>query len=149
VLQQAIRKKKWFSARHVACVVIATGGTYFLFEIAAAPDELRDAMLGFFLVHFGALIGRHLSNILTFRRMNRAEAQAKPEVTGQVTMTHSMSLSISAFQYLSLAVPLTLLAAFHPAPIVLGGCAGAWLLLLTHAIWSWRHKRTAVQRTMR
>ena len=77
------------------------------------------------------LLGRHFGNVLTFVRLNRKS----DDISGQVTMSHQLVLTLSTYQYLVAVFPIFLLAILSPTPAVLGGIAGAVLLLLVHFVW--------------
>jgi hypothetical protein len=83
------------------------------------------------------IIGRHVSNILIFRSVVK-----KPnDISGQITMAHSLVLAISTFQYFVAVMPIALIAVFAPTPFGLGGLAGAILILAVHARWIQRYKK--------
>ena len=138
VWQKSIAQRKWFNPRHLFLVALTCGLLALLFEVTALPDPLAECLLGALFVAEGMLVGRHVSNILIYRRMARTPEQ----VTGQVTMSHAVTLSVSAYHYLTVAVPLVLVALVDPTPAVLGGVLGAVSMFLAHGIWIWRHRRT-------
>jgi hypothetical protein len=90
-------------------------------------------------VFFGMIVGRHLSNILIFRRF----ARRPEEVSGQVVMAHSLVLSISTFHYLVVAVPVAMIAVFCPTPFTIGGAVAAVSVFYVHYVWILRHKRAS------
>lgn len=137
VWQKHIREKRWFAPRHIALTMLVSGILAGFLEFGNAPESLAQAVLGFAFVVFGTVIGRHLSNLLTFRRL----ARTPREITGQVTMSHALALSISMYQYLVVVVPLALISIFSPTPFVLGGLAGAVLVFLMHLGWLRRHQK--------
>lgn len=130
--QQSISRKKWFNPRHIALTAIVSCGTAGLLEVGDLTEPVAEAILGCLLVFFAMLVGRHLSNILVFRRF----AKRPDEVSGQVSMAHSLMLAISAYQFLVAAVPLALLAVLSPTPFTLGAAVGGPLVLFVHGIWA-------------
>jgi hypothetical protein len=137
VWQKAISRKKWINPRHLLLTVLITIVLSVALERSEFPDFFAEGILGCLFVFFAAVIGRHVSNILIFRRL----AQGLSEISGQVTMTHSLSLSISTYQYLVVALPVFVIAFFNPTPFVFGGVAGVVLLFAVHGLWILRHKR--------
>ena len=137
--QEAIRRKKWLNPRHLLLTVLVSGGLAGMLEFADLPRPWVEMLFGCLFVLFGMVIGRHLSNILIFRRFARSPG----EVSGQVDMPHSFSLAISTYQYLVAAIPVAVIAVFSPTPFVVGGLAGAILILLIHCIWILRHRKAA------
>jgi len=131
VFQKAIRQKQWINPRHILLTLLSTGFFVFLMEVIGLPDNLHQGFLGYLFVMYGTIIGRHLSNIVTFWQMTRR----REEITGQTSMTHSMQLSISMYQYLVVVVPIGLIALFSPTPFVMGGLVGLLMLFLLHLKW--------------
>jgi hypothetical protein len=139
IWQKAISQKKWLNPRHSLLTILLSGILACLLELGVLPEPFVQGLLGCLFVFFGMAIGRHLSNILIFRRF----AQCPEGISGQITMTHSLSLSISMYQYLVAAVPLAILAFFNPTPFVFGGLAGAGMIFMVHSIWIHRHQKKA------
>jgi len=137
IWQKPVAQKKWFNPKHILLTTIATLLLVLVVEPSDMPEPLAQGVLGGFLVFFSSLIGRHLCNLLTFRHINR-----KPnEISGQVTMTHTLVLSLSLYQYIVVLIPMALVAAFSPTPFVIGGLFGVVLLLMAHLMWIRRHNR--------
>jgi len=135
--QKPVAQKKWFNPKHILLATLATLLLVLLMEPSDTPEPLAQGVLGGFLVFFGSLIGRHLCNLLTFRHINR-----KPnEISGQVTMTHTLVLSLSLYQYIVVLVPMALVAAFSPTPFVIGGLCGVAILLAVHLLWIRKYKK--------
>ena len=140
VWQKAISRKKWFNPRHILmCVALVWGVLAWVAEFGHTPEPYVEALLGFFFVAYGMVIGAHLSNILTFRHV----ARRPEEISGQVTMAHSLSLSLSTYRYLMVVLPLAMVAIFSPTPFVLGGFGGVGWILLVHCGWIRRHRKKA------
>lgn len=138
--QREIAGKRWFNPRHIVLTLLLCGILAGLIEFGDLPEALVQAVLGFVFIVFGTIIGRHLSNLLTFRRLGRGAG----EISGYVTMSHALTLSISMYQYLVAVIPLGIIAAFNPTPFVLGGLGGAVLVMLVHLAWLRRHKKQSV-----
>ena len=145
VWQKQIGEKKWFAPRHIALTVLVSAVLAGLIEYGDIPESLTQAVLGCAFVVFATVIGRHLSNLLTFRRLTRGAG----EITGEVTMSHSLTLSISMYQYLVVVLPLGIVAIFSPTPFVVGGLAGAVAVILVHAVWLRRHRKAQAKEARR
>src|SRR6266478_5578659 len=87
--QKPISQKKWFNPRHILITVSLSALLAGALEFCNLPGPFVQGIFGFFFVFFGMAIGRHLSNILTFRRM----AQKPEQISGEVAMDHSLLLS--------------------------------------------------------
>jgi hypothetical protein len=121
IFQKTIAAKKWFSARHFLLTILQTCLVGFLAEFGGLPDYLIQGIFGCLFVLYGTIIGRHLSNILIFLQIDRAA----DTISGQITMAHSLALSISTYQYLVVAVPMAILAAGTRAPFATGGLSAS------------------------
>jgi hypothetical protein len=129
--QKTIARKQWLNPRHILVTLLMTGVVAGLLELGTLPKTFAEGMLGCLFITYGTVIGRHCNNLLLFWRLAR-----KPtEISGQITMAHALSLSISLYQYLVVALPMLLLAIFSPTPFVLGGLVGIVLLILAHLRW--------------
>jgi hypothetical protein len=134
--QKQIAQKKWLNIRHIALVLLISAGLVYLLEFEPICDPIAEGILGSFLVSFGLINGRHLTNILLFRYLIRHPN----EISGQVSMAHSMQLSISKYQLLGFAIPLLLVTIFSPSPFVIGGLFGTITIIGYHFRWIQRHK---------
>jgi hypothetical protein len=137
VWQKTIARKKWFNPRHLLLTLLTSGVLAFLVESGNMSDAFAEGLFGCLFVLFGMIIGRHLSNLLIFRYLDRYPQ----DIAGEITMAHALLLSISTYQYLVVAIPMVLLAIFSPTPFVLGGLAGAVLLFVIHFKWIRQHKK--------
>ena len=135
--QKHVAQRKWFNPRHIVLTVVVSAALVILGESAEIPESFLEALLGCVLMSFALVIGRHLSNLLIFRYMIR-----KPdEISGQVTMTHALLLSLSFYQNLATLVPLALIVVFSPSPFVIGAYCGAALLTVAHWRWIGKHRK--------
>jgi hypothetical protein len=139
IWQKHVAKMKWLNPRHIALTVVISSLLILLVEFAEMPEPFIRALLGCLFVVFGMVIGRHLSNLMIFRYVIR-----KPdEISGQVAIAHTLLLSVSLYQYLTILVPLALIAIFSPSPFVIGACVGAVLVLVVHLIWIRKYRKQA------
>lgn len=137
IWQKPVAQRKLFNLRHILLTLVVTAVLMLLMESDDMPEPFAQGMLGCLLVFFGAIIGRHLSNLLIFRRI----AQGPNEISGQVTMTHALLLSLSLYQYVVVLIPIALVVAFSPSPFAIGGLLGVVLLLAVHLGWIRRHTK--------
>ena len=136
VWQKSISQKRWVNPQHILLTLLISCALGVLLELGALPDPASECLFGCLFVFFGIIVGRHLSNILVFRRL----ARRPEEISGQLVMAHSLALSMSTFQYLVAAIPVAMTAIFSPTPFSLGGAAGAVLVFVAHAVWILRYK---------
>ena len=131
IWQKGVAQRKWFNAKHILLTGVVTLLLILLVKFGETAESFVEGVLGCLLVLFGMLLGRHLSNLMIFRHVIR-----KPgEISGQVTMTHALLLSISLYQYFVVFVPIVLIAFFAPSPFVTGALFAVVLLLTAHLKW--------------
>lgn len=134
--QTSVREQKWFNPKYFLLLFLLVGSLLVLIELAPFPPFLVSTTFGVLIVVFGAANGRHISNLLVFRYLN-----AYPdEIRGQITMSHSLVVAISLFQYMVLAIPLLLIALLWPSFFTVGTFIGGLALLIVHAVWLHRAK---------
>ncbi|MCC6489341.1 MAG: hypothetical protein IT364_17705 [Candidatus Hydrogenedentes bacterium] len=144
--QKQIAQKKWFNPRHLSLTLLFSLIFVLLVEVVL-PDPpfapldslLTPFLMGFLLVLFASVLGRHVSNILVFRSVLRDPGG----ISGHVDIEHGLMLSWSLYQYFAVLLPLALVAAFVPHPFVLGGLTGALSLILTHYKWLRKQQKRA------
>jgi len=137
VWQSAIAEKKWFNPKLLLLTLIEIIVIIFVIAFGDIPEAIYQTLLGFYFVGYGILIGNHLRNILTYWHVNR-----KPdEITGQVFMTHGLSLSMSLYELIIVLIPLTTISLFAPSPFVMGATINCALQILAHVIWIWNDRR--------
>jgi len=131
IWQAAIARKRWLNPRHLALTFAISAVFIGVGETLLANDPVFDFVIGALFAVFGAVNGRHLSNLATFAWMRRHP----DELSGNIAMSHALTLWLSTFQYLVLLLPLALLAIVTPTPHVLGGLGGGVLLIAVHLGW--------------
>lgn len=135
--QKAIAARQWWNPRHLAATAITAAALVWLSEYGDPPAVFLDTLFGCLIVLYGAVIGRHLTNLLTFRRLERRPF----DVQGQVTLSHDFMLSLSLYQTLGLVIPVALIAVFSPGDFARGGAWGIAALAAVHLVWRWRYAR--------
>jgi hypothetical protein len=139
VWQESIVRKRWLNPRHILLTFLVSCVLAGALESANFPVPLAEGLFGYLFVFFGMIVGRHLSNILIFRRF----ARRPDEISGQVAMAHSLVLAVSTYQYLVAAVPVTIIAIFRPTPFTLGGLAASITVFVLHFVWILRNRKRA------
>jgi len=137
IWQKQIAQKRWFNPRHIFLTISISIVFACLIEFGDMSSFFIQGLFGCLFVSFGMLIGRHLSNIMIFRYL----AKRPQDVSGEVTMTHSLLLFTSAYQYLVVLIPIIFIAAFTPSPFVFGGLVGTILMIIVHIGWILRYKK--------
>ena len=134
--QKSVASKKWFNLKHILLTMIFSSAMILLVEYAVAPPPFLEAAVGFVLVYFATLVGRHVSNLLIFGYMIRNPDQ----ISGEVAMSHGMMLWLSLYQYFVALIPLALIAVVTKSPFAVGGCAGGLMVLAAHLRWIEQYK---------
>ena len=131
IFQKHVAEKRWVNPRHAVVAIVASGAMIFLMECGSLPESLASGALGCVLVLYGAVLGRHGSNLLIFAHLSR-----KPEwVSGTVTMSHEFVLVISLYQILMGVLPIVIIAVFAPSYFACGGVVGILLWMNVHLQW--------------
>jgi len=120
--QKAVAEARLVCPRHLLLVVLFTAYLAFMTEIVELPAALADGLVTFFLVYLGVVLGRHITNILLFRRVIRQH----DDISGAVNVSHAFSLQLSLYQILGLLFPVVLLTLLAPSPQLIGGLPGDW-----------------------
>jgi hypothetical protein len=137
IWQKDIQEKRWFNPRHLLAMMLTTAGLIYLSDYSGMPHFAIDFALGAILVTFGMIIGRHVSNLLIFRYVEKLPQ----EISGTVTLGHRAVLSLSLYQFLATLFPCVLIALFAPTPFAVGGVCGVALTIIVHLIWRWQYAR--------
>jgi len=137
IWQKQIADKKWFSPRHIALTVLLSATLILLLECGDLPSELTNGMLGCLLVVYAIVLGRHLSNLLIFSHFIRNPN----EISGEVSLSHELVLSISLYQTSIVLIPVALIAAFSQSSFAIGGALGVVLFLGTNLGWLRKAKK--------
>lgn len=129
--QTDIARKRWFNLRHALLTVLVTVLLFLIVESNYLPDPFLDAFFGCLCIVFGIIIGRHLSNLLIFVTI----AHRAQDISGSVEMSQELTLWISTYQYIVVALPMLLVGIFSPTPFVGGGLVGVMLIFMMHLGW--------------
>jgi hypothetical protein len=137
IWQKAIQQRKWFNPRYILLVIILCSVLSWLIEFGGLPDQSIQLLLGYVFVVFGIVLGKHVNNILLFRNL----ANNPDQISGQITMSHQLVLSVSMFQMAAVLVPLAFVAIFSRSSFAVGGVLGTLMLLVMHLFWKFRARR--------
>ena len=140
--RQSVDQIRWFNPRHffLVCLVTALLIAIDQYPLPGIPIEFP---LGMLYCVWGMICGRHLSNLLIFRFVNR-----HPEViSGEVQLSMRFGLKVSQYTHIGLA-PLFIANAFlTPSEYSTGMAVGAVLIAFVHSIWAWRTRGSEPQRS--
>ncbi len=138
--QRDVNRKSVINPRHLIGVAFVTFLLYILTDYLDVNPTIFKILFGFAVVIYGMIIGRHISNILTFYHI-----LARPDnVSGKITFSHEYVLCTSLYQYLVAFIPLVILTVFLHSPFLIGGTLGAFGFLLTHFLWLRRYKTNKI-----
>jgi hypothetical protein len=136
--QSAIVGRQWINLRHLAGVVLVGSILVLLTDVLELDNVFLNPLLGFVFTCYGLVLGRHLSNILTFVHL----ARSPNDVTGEIHLSHNFVLSLSIYQLLVAGVPIGFIAIFSPSAFVFGAVAGVVALALVKTLWLARARKT-------
>ena len=128
--RESVARGQWVNPRHLLRVGLSALLLWLL--EGRMPSAGFAVLLGVGYGIFGALIGRHLGNLLLFRYLNRH----LDEISGQVNLALPLVLKISQAHYLGMLLPFVFLAALAPSPYALGFLLGLLGLILVHGKWA-------------
>jgi uncharacterized protein (DUF983 family) len=112
-------------------VIAITSVLVWTLESGDLPDEFAQVILGALLVLFSMIVGKHISNILTFRHL----AKRPDRATGEVTMSHQLVLRMSMYQSLIVLLPVLLVAILSRSNFARGGVLGITFFIYAHFRW--------------
>ena len=138
IWQSAVARSHWINLRHLALVVLVVGMLALLAEVLELESVFLNPLLGFVLTSCGLVLGRHLSNILTFAHL----ARRPDEVVGEVRLSHSFVLSLSIYQLLAVGLPIIFVAIFSPSGFALGAVAAVLTMGSVKTLWLLRSRKT-------
>ena len=134
--QESVRQLRWFNPRHFIRVCIVTALLVLLDRMPDFPWESLELGVGMLLGTYGAICGRHLTNLLLFRYLNRHPA----EIEGQVHLTHKLVLRLSLFNHLGLVPLLGMIAVLVPQLYAIGAFLGVLAVAFAHLVWARKAK---------
>ena len=138
IWQSAVARRHWINLRHLALVVLVGGMLALLAEVLELESVFLNPLLGFVLTSYGLVLGRHLSNILTFAHL----ARRPDEVVGEVRLSHSFVISLSIYQLLAVGLPIIFVAIFSPSGFVFGAVAAVLTVGSVKTLWLLRSRKT-------
>lgn len=140
VWRKSVDQIRWFNARHLIVVALITillcmadlGLAILDPDLATLELDALALILGILLGAFGTVCGRHLTNLLLFRYLNRNPQ----EISGQVYLSMILTLKLSQFQSIGL-VPLSIIVAvLVPNSYTVGVSIGLIALVFAHFVWA-------------
>ncbi len=137
--QKDVSQRKWFNLRYILITALVSSVLIGLLESDLFPETLCQSILGFFLVLYATINGRHVSNLLTFYYVNRHPHG----LAGQIKLEHGLALSLSLYQHLAIVLPLLVLVIFSNTPFASGGLIGACSVLIMHLGWLRKYRKQA------
>ena len=144
IWQSAVARRHWINLRHLALVVLMGGILVLLAEVLELESEFLNPLLGFVLTSYGVLLGRHLSNILTFAHLTRCPE----EVVGEVRLSQSFVISLSIYQLLAVGLPIIFVAIFSPSGFVFGAVTAVLTMGSVKTLWLVRSRKTRAKHQM-
>jgi hypothetical protein len=128
--RKAVQKLRWFNPIHLALVCIVTGA--FVWLDRSTESGSVDWLTGLFFGVFALVLGRHFSNLLLFRYLNRHPA----EIEGQVQFTQKLLVIMSLFNNVAVLPFVWLLAVLAPGPMTIGALVGVLAFCFAHLVWA-------------
>jgi hypothetical protein len=134
--RESVARVRWFNPRHLVLVALVTALLVVVDGAAPSTPGPFELLLGMLFGAFGAVCGRHLTNLLLFRYVNRHPE----ELSGEVRLSMKLALAISKFSYVGWLPLLALVAVFEPGRYAVGVLLGVATLILAHYVWAVRRR---------
>lgn len=138
--QRDIKQRRWFNPRAMLRIGLVSVACMYLAWIPAAP-QFFEVLMGFFFGSHGAIIGRHVGNLMSFRYLDKHPH----EIQGEVYLAYPTLMTFSQSNYLVAVVPLLLIGIMTGQPMVLGGIAGALFVFALHGFWRRKARKAAAK----
>lgn len=130
--RRSVDQIRWFNPRHLALVVLVTGMLIVVDQRTSLSRHAIEISLGMLFGAFGSVCGRHLSNLMVFRYLNRCPN----EISGQVRMSMRLGLKISQFTYIGMIPLFTIIVSVAPNAYTFGVLLGLLTVVFVHAVWA-------------
>lgn len=137
IWQADIQKKKIVNLRFFGGVVITFLPALFLTEFFGISPRMNEFLSGLILVHFGLLIGRHLSNIFSYVFVIHHEGA----ISGRVRIGYDYMLHSSMYQYLVAILPIVMLTVYLRTWFMFGCVTAAAGSAIMHLSWIRKHRK--------
>lgn len=135
--RKSVDQIQWFNFRHISIVVLVTVLLVLLDHTELLPHSTFQLALGMLFGAFGSVCGRHLTNLMLFRYLNRHPH----EISGQIQLSLKLTLKISQFTYLGLIPLCVIVVTLVPGSYTLGALLGILALVFVHFVWERRATR--------
>ncbi len=137
IWQKDIQDQKMFNIRQLTMTTAAFCFFIYVFEFNDLNSNLKEGLIGLLLAHYGMLTGRHFSNLLIYYYIKK-----HPEdLCGKIKQSHEFSLHNSLYQYFVAIIPLVIIAAVNPTPLLIGCAVGALFSIITHKLWIRKYRK--------
>jgi hypothetical protein len=138
--RKSVDQIRWFNPRHIAAVALVTVLLILLDQAAALPYDAFELALGMLFGAFGSVCGRHLTNLMLFRYLNRHPN----EISGQVQLSMKLMLKMSQFTYIGLVPLFIIVMIVAPNPYTVGVLLGLLAVVIAHFVWARKAKSAEV-----
>jgi hypothetical protein len=133
--RKSVDQIRWLNPRHMSLVALVTV-LLIVVDRAVLPYDLFELALGMLFGAFGAVCGRHLTNLMLFRYLNCHSS----EISGQVRLSMKLMLKLSQFNYIGLIPLFTIVLMLVPNLYTAGMLLGVLALVFAHFVWAARAK---------
>ncbi len=131
--RKSVDQVRWFNPRHIALVALVTVLLILMDQVAAIlPFDTFKIVLGMLFGVFGSVCGRHLTNLLLFRYLNRHPH----EISGQVQFSMKLMLKMSQFNCIGLIPLFVIVVTLVPNRYTLGVLIGLVTVVFVHSLWA-------------
>jgi hypothetical protein len=136
--RKSVDQIRWFNPRHTALVALVTVLLILVDQAAALLYGAFELALGTLFGAFGSICGRHLTNLLIFRYLNRHP----DEISGQVRLSMKLMLKMSQFAYVGMIPLFIIVVTLAPNLYAVGVLLGLLVVVFAHYAWA-RKERSA------
>jgi hypothetical protein len=139
--RKSVDQIRWLNPRHIAIVALITILLILIDQATALPYDTFEVVLGALFGVFGSVCGRHFTNLMFYRYLNRHPN----EISGQVHLSMKLMLKLSQYTYIGLIPLFALVVILAPSPYTVGVLFGLLSVVGIHFAWARKIKPAAPQ----
>ncbi len=137
VWQEDVSKAKKFNIKHLIMVLIAAGLAYSVVKLSIFDEWSSYFVLGIIIIPYATIVGRHISNILTFKYVENYS----DTLHGKLIVDYIYTLKLSQHMLIGNIFVLSIIYICTFSSFILGGILGYFSLYVSHSMWKGKYKK--------